>query len=42
VLIFVSDLHLRPGASPHLSRAAQFERFWLRIDQSRRGECAQL
>ena len=42
MLIFVSDLHLRPGASPHLSRAAQFERFWLRIDQSRQGDAAQL
>ncbi len=42
MLILVSDLHLRPGAATHLSRAAQFERFWARIDQARRDERATL
>ncbi len=42
MLILVSDLHLRPGAATHLSRLAQFERFWGRIDQARRGEPATL
>lgn len=37
MLIFVSDLHLRPGAHANVDRAAQFERFWQRIEQSRRG-----
>jgi UDP-2,3-diacylglucosamine pyrophosphatase LpxH len=34
VLVFVSDLHLRPGASG-VSRAAQFARFWQRIEGGR-------
>ena len=42
MLIFVSDLHLRPGATSHISRAAQFARFWQRIDASRRDNVAQL
>jgi UDP-2,3-diacylglucosamine pyrophosphatase LpxH len=42
VLILVSDLHLRPGAATHLSRLAQFERFWTRIEQARLDEPATL
>jgi len=42
VLIFVSDLHLRPGARAHLGRAEQFARFWERIDRRRYGQAAKL
>jgi UDP-2,3-diacylglucosamine pyrophosphatase LpxH len=42
VLIFVSDLHLRTGGRLNLSRAAQFQRFWQRIESSRRGGKARL
>ncbi len=42
MLIFISDLHLRTGGRLNLSRSAQFQRFWQRIDGSRRGGVAQL
>ncbi len=39
VLIFVSDLHLTDGrAVSHVPRAALFERFWERIERTRKGE----
>jgi len=34
MLIFVSDLHLRPGAVSHLPKHEQFARFWERIARS--------
>jgi UDP-2,3-diacylglucosamine pyrophosphatase LpxH len=37
MLVFVSDLHLRPGATSGISRAAQFERLWQRIEGGRPG-----
>lgn len=42
MLIFISDLHLRPGASSLISRAAQFARFWERIEVARRERPAEL
>jgi UDP-2,3-diacylglucosamine pyrophosphatase LpxH len=36
VLVFISDLHLRPGTSSRISRAARFESLWQRIAGSRR------
>jgi UDP-2,3-diacylglucosamine pyrophosphatase LpxH len=39
LLILVSDLHLTDGCVvPHVSRAAQFERFWERIERTRQGQ----
>lgn len=32
MLIFLSDLHLRPGAASRISRAGQFARFWKRVE----------
>ncbi len=32
MLIFISDLHLRPGFQAHLPRVQQFERFWKRLE----------
>jgi UDP-2,3-diacylglucosamine pyrophosphatase LpxH len=38
MLILVSDLHLTDGhATPHVPRAALFDRFWERIDRTRKG-----
>jgi UDP-2,3-diacylglucosamine pyrophosphatase LpxH len=37
VLVFVSDLHLRPGTAHHISRGALFERLWHRIEAGRPG-----
>ncbi len=34
MLIFISDLHLRPGAVSHLPKHEQFARFWERIQRS--------
>jgi UDP-2,3-diacylglucosamine pyrophosphatase LpxH len=34
MLIFISDLHLRPGTSSHLPKHEQFVRFWDRIERS--------
>ncbi len=34
MLIFVSDLHLRPGAVSHLPKHEQFARFWERIERA--------
>ncbi len=42
VLVFISDLHLRTGGRLNVSRSAQFERFWQRIDVARRDAPAQL
>ncbi len=33
MLIFVSDLHLRPGAESHIPKHEQFARFWERIER---------
>ena len=38
MLVFISDLHLRPGAAARLPRSEQLTRFWQRIEHSRRGE----
>jgi UDP-2,3-diacylglucosamine pyrophosphatase LpxH len=35
LLVFVSDLHLRPGAPSPMSRAAQFRRLWQRLEGGR-------
>jgi UDP-2,3-diacylglucosamine pyrophosphatase LpxH len=37
MLVFVSDLHLRPGTPSPVSRAAQFRRLWQRIEGGRPG-----
>src|SRR5512141_2219943 len=37
MLVFVSDLHLRPGAPSPMARAAQFRRLWERIEGGRPG-----
>jgi UDP-2,3-diacylglucosamine pyrophosphatase LpxH len=37
LLVFISDLHLRPGASGGISRAAQLARLWQRIELGRPG-----
>ncbi len=37
MLVFVSDLHLRPGAPSPVARAAQFRRLWQRIEGGRPG-----
>ena len=42
MLLFVSDLHLRPGAPSPVSRAAQFHRLWERIEAGRPGAPVQL
>lgn len=33
MLIFISDLHLRPGAESHIPKHEQFARFWERIER---------
>ncbi len=35
MLVFISDLHLRPGAPSPVSRAAQLQRLWERIEGGR-------
>src|SRR6516165_860346 len=35
MLVFVSDLHLRPGAPSPVSRAAQLDRLWQRLEGGR-------
>src|SRR6266508_2572901 len=42
MLVFVSDLHLRPGAPSPMSRAAQFSRLWQRIEGGRPGSPGRL
>lgn len=37
MLVFISDLHLRPGAPSPVSRAAQVHRLWERIELGRPG-----
>lgn len=37
MLLFISDLHLRPGAPSPMSRAAQFHRLWERVEAGRPG-----
>ena len=42
MLVFISDLHLRPGAPSPVARAAQFRRLWERIDGGRPGDPVRL
>jgi UDP-2,3-diacylglucosamine pyrophosphatase LpxH len=42
MLVFVSDLHLRPGTPSPVSRAAQFSRLWQRIEGGRPGRPVRL
>jgi UDP-2,3-diacylglucosamine pyrophosphatase LpxH len=42
LLVFISDLHLRPGAHAPLSRAAQFRRLWSRLEGGRPEERVRL
>jgi UDP-2,3-diacylglucosamine pyrophosphatase LpxH len=37
MLVFVSDLHLRPGTPSPVSRAAQFRRLWQQVEGGRPG-----
>jgi UDP-2,3-diacylglucosamine pyrophosphatase LpxH len=37
MLVFISDLHLRPGAPTPVAREAQFRRLWQRIEGGRPG-----
>lgn len=37
MLVFVSDLHLRPGAPSPVAREAQFRRLWQRVEGGRPG-----
>ncbi|HEY5677865.1 MAG TPA: hypothetical protein VIR81_13825 [Myxococcales bacterium] len=37
MLVFISDLHLRPGAPSPVARAAQFQRLWQRLEGGRPG-----
>ncbi len=37
MLVFISDLHLRPGTPSPVSRAAQFRRLWQRLEGGRPG-----
>jgi len=42
MLVFISDLHLRPGAPSPVSRAAQFRRLWQRVEEGRPGSPVRL
>ncbi len=42
MLVFVSDLHLRPGAPSPVAREAQLQRLWKRIEGGRPGEPVRL
>jgi UDP-2,3-diacylglucosamine pyrophosphatase LpxH len=42
LLVFISDLHLRPGARSPVSREAQFRRLWQRLEGGRPGSPVRL
>jgi UDP-2,3-diacylglucosamine pyrophosphatase LpxH len=42
MLVFISDLHLRPGAPSPVARAAQFRRLWERLEGGRPGSPVRL
>jgi len=42
MLVFISDLHLRPGTPSPVSRAAQFSRLWQRLEGGRPGHPVRL
>jgi UDP-2,3-diacylglucosamine pyrophosphatase LpxH len=42
MLVFISDLHLRPGTPSPVSRTAQFSRLWQRIEGGRPGRPVRL
>src|SRR6266496_211668 len=42
MLVFISDLHLRPGTPSPVSRAAQFRRLWQRVEEGRPGSPVRL